>query len=214
MEDKVLKKFQTIKSQSFQDFASLGHSKELIESEYLAAKINEGNLNALKDFVWHFFNKSILIFSRDFQKQAFIYWLMAVFDFKYGNKEKVFQMKKLSANARILHFQSDPPTIIPYEGRIIVPKNSCDVCIKDSEKIYEIDELLNFNPLPHENCSCTGIGCKCTLSFVGKRNADGSLILNLNNLESKKENHSVYSKKLHREGAKSLLSFFNLFKKK
>ncbi|SFH92373.1 hypothetical protein [Halpernia frigidisoli] len=179
MEDKVLKKFQTVKNEAFKDFESLGHSKKFIDIEYLAAKIAEGNLISLKDFIWHFYNKSILIFSRDFQKQAYNYWSMAVFDFRHEKKERVSKMKELSINARILDFQSKTSTINDYEVVINVSDNSCGVCLADRSKIYEVSKFLTEYTLPHRNCTCKGIGCTCMLSFVPKKNADGSFILNL-----------------------------------
>lgn len=193
-DDKNLKKFQTIKSYAFNDFSSYGYEEDILEKEFLSWNIKDGNLNHLKDSIWHFFNRLISEFSRDFQTQAQIYWSMAVFDYKYGNGKMVNMMKKSSADAKIHHYESttDSNGIITYNLVIIVGKDACAVCKADDGRKFEINDLVKSNPLPHKNCTCAGFGCTCMLGAVAKRDNNGDLIFNLDDLPSEKP---VVSKK-------------------
>ena len=213
---KVINEFERIKKDAFDDFAMFGYSEQQIEKEFLSWNIQDDNLNQLKDSIWFFFNRLISEFPRDFQKQAQIYWSMAVFDYKYGNGKTVDMMKKLSADARIFHFESTQKdnNIFQYEGRISVSKDSCAVCLEDKERKFDVKELFQSHPLPHKDCTCSGIGCTCSIGFAGKRDVNGNLIYNLDSEKKLIKKVSPSHNNLQKEGAKSVLRFFDLFKKR
>ena len=126
MEDKkIIKIFQSIKRISFGSLICSGYPEELLEKDFSTCKINEANINALKNFIWSSFNKLISLFTRDFQRQAQIYWSVAIFYYKYGRGKVIWNCKKFSSDCRIHHFKSDPSTIFTYEANILVPPESC-----------------------------------------------------------------------------------------
>lgn len=62
---KIIKIFQSIKRISFGSLICSGYSEELLEKDFSTCKINEANINALKNFIWSSFNKFISLFPRD-----------------------------------------------------------------------------------------------------------------------------------------------------
>lgn len=214
---KILKDFQRIKSFAFKDFAGFGYPDEQLEKEFLSWNIKDGNVNHLKDSIWFFYNRLISEFPRDFRMQSQIYWDMAIFDFQYGNRKTVDMMKKLSADAKIKYFESTHKdhNILQYEGRILVSKNSCAVCMEDADKKFTVTQLFQSHPLPHENCTCAGIGCTCMVAFEARRNNGGKLIFNLDSFPTKKEapKSSSFSNNIVRAISKSVSVLFGLNKK-
>lgn len=177
---KFLSEFEKIKKYAFDDFTVFGYSEQQIEKEFLSWNIKEDNVNNLKDSIWFFFNRLISEFFHDFQKQAQIYWSMAVFDYKYGNGKVVNMMKELSADARVNHFRSvhAKDRIITVDV-VVVCGNRCEACMEDKDKRYDLIEIFKSHPLPHKNCTCAGIGCTCILSLSPKNDENGLFILDL-----------------------------------
>lgn len=208
--EKDLKKFNRLKSKYFSKLVSLNYPKEILDKEYLQCDITEGNLHRLKDFIWSSFNTAIYLNRKRFQFQSFTYLNMAEFNMNEEDGKMVEELKKLSADSLVNDFLSKDNSIIPYEGSISVREDACSVCKVDKNKKFDVQELIKRHPLPHKNCTCSGMGCNCRLVFSAKRDEDGKLILNLG---EKKSKETLKEFNAERKGASMILKFFDWFKK-
>lgn len=220
MDDKKLeKKFTTLKSACFRDLENLGVLISEIEQDFADSKIPHGNLSALQDFIWYQYNKNISRYSHDFDKQVMTYNSMAHFRYKYEGGKGVHELKKLAVEAKK---QSYIPISldnqITMEAVIITAKDCCDACKQDEGRSMDLQEFLNNNILPHEECTCKGFGCTCWFGVRGKRDSEGNLIWNeaVTSHSTKIANKSLKNKPtnahLKKEGARTILGLLNFFK--
>lgn len=206
---KEIKEFNKIKNESFRDLIQLGYQEADLNKSFADNNILEGQTNKLKDFIWHSYQALLFENSKDFEMQSRIHWSMAVYSFKFEKGKNLDQLKSLSHLAKLNYFEAiDLGSDI--ESGVIIISGKCEICQKDKDKIFSVKELRQNSVIPHLNCNCTGIGCTCMYGYKALRDSKGRLIFK--DFEYKKS--SKKDDKLMREGAKSILNLFSLFKKK
>ena len=66
---------------------------------------------------------------------------MVIFDYEHLSGKVVWNCKKLSSDCRIHHFKSDPSIVFTCKANILVPPESCSVCLEDKGT-----NIISINP--------------------------------------------------------------------
>jgi len=217
---KLEKEFKRIKKSTFRTLQLLGVPTIELENDFTDSNIGDGNVRALRDFVWYQFNKHLDRKARDFHLQARIYYEMAMFRFNYEEGKGIDGLKQLSIDAKKTHYKlSEIDRGMAMDAKVYNSfKNCCPECTADHGKAYDLDEFLKSDRLPHKNCTCGGFGCGCFFDAVARLDENGLFIFYDDYAIPTKSTNSLKSKStstaLQHEGAKSILGIFSLFKKK
>jgi hypothetical protein len=109
----------------------------------------------VEDTIWSFCNEALLKNQKDENYEN----LIAI----YNAMERIQISKNKSANylaKRRLYYQLLKNKAVGYDIVIIVvPDTSCEECKKLDGKEFSIDEAIEKQILPPDNCSC--LGCSC-----------------------------------------------------
>ncbi|MBU8883963.1 hypothetical protein KSK37_12780 [Kaistella sp. DKR-2] len=217
---KLEKEFNRIKKSTFLTLQQLGVPTVELENDFINSNIEAGNVRALRDFIWYQFNKHLQREAKDSDLQSRIYYAMAMFRFNYEEGKDVDRLKQQSIDAKKTHYKiSQTGTGVVMDAKIYNSiKNCCPECTADDGKAFDLDEFLDSDRLPHKNCTCEGFGCGCSFGVVARRDENGLLIFIENDTKPTTSNKPLKTKStstmLQNEGAKSILSIFNVFKKK
>lgn len=217
---KLEKEFNRIKKSTFQTLQLLGVPTPELENDFTDSNIGDGNVRALRDFVWYQFNKHLDRKARDFHLQSRIYYEMAMFRFNFEEGKGVDELKQLSIDAKKTHYKlSEIGKGVVMDAKVYNSfKNCCPECTADHGKAYDLEEFLKSDRLPHKNCTCGGFGCGCFFDAVARLDENGLFISYDDYTKPTTSTNSLKPKStsavLQHEGAKSILGIFNLFKKK
>lgn len=154
--------------------------------------------------------------SGDFHKHSMIYWSMAIFDYKRGDGGLVDILKKQSIDARIRGYLEEIKKFrnhkLELQLKILAPKDACEVCRQDDEKLYDFKYFETLNPLPHKGCTCIGFGCSCTIISTNKDTFD-EFLETLGNDEDlvRSKKFSKEDDVLMKSGAAGCLNILNIF---
>lgn len=169
---KLEKEFSLVKKETFLLLMNLGIQEDKLENNFKSSNAFNGNVGALKDFVWGQFNKHISENSDNWDLQSRIYESMVHFRYKYESVKDV-SAKKLAmdafknSNEHLLE-RSD----INIKAQIVSFHTSCPVCYADNLRLIDLEEFFSTDIIPHKNCTCPGMGCSCRVGFRRIRNID------------------------------------------
>ncbi|KAA2223036.1 hypothetical protein [Chryseobacterium sediminis] len=176
MSQKNIDKFNKLKLKYLKKISDLGINKVKLDKDFIESKLNNDDVNGLKNFIWRKLNSLVKINDKNFSKLQLIYFEMEQFI-------KSEQKSKDSTYVRTLYFESliksseELSKGVLLEVLIIVQNSPhiCDACKKDKGKTYNFNYALNNHILPHKDCTCKS-GCICNMGVSGKRDSNGRLI--------------------------------------